>query len=113
MHLYSKALLFGMMVVLLAQREAEAYHHRHLAFAARSGGSYDIKAKSLKQRAVKTQTPASIAKHSTERLEEPGRHRNYGTEFTKPKRRQVQKEENEAPEEQRGRAWSFGKVNWW
>jgi len=49
------------------------------------------------------------ARHSTERLEEPGRHRNYGTEYTKPKKQQHHDEQ----EENKGRKWTFGKVPWW
>jgi hypothetical protein len=57
------------------------------------------------------------AKHSTERLEEPGKRRNYGTEYTKPKKTQQQTttaaSQNESSQKTKNRAWSFGKVPWW
>jgi hypothetical protein len=57
------------------------------------------------------------AKHSTERLEEPGKRRNYGTEYTKPKKsRQTTNDsqsEKELLQKTKSRVWSFGKVPWW
>ena len=49
--------------------------------------------------------PEPVVKHSTERLEEPGRKRNYGTEYTKPKRRH---EEVDLRHREQGRVWSYG-----
>lgn len=51
------------------------------------------------------------ARHSTERLEEPGKKRNYGTEYTKDKKqRQIDDVDDMRHRDNNGRAWTFGKV---
>ena len=52
--------------------------------------------------------PDVVVKHSTERLEEPGKKRNYGTEYTKPKQRHHEDVVDLRHRDSQGRAWSYG-----
>lgn len=64
------------------------------------------------RQAARNPEPTPGAKHSTERLEEPGRKRNYGTEYTKEKR-PAGGEDSLIHRDPKGRAWTFGKVPRW
>lgn len=112
-------LLWFIAVLAFAEFAQQADAALSLAFAASPieaaniVRSHDAKTDHLKERQARQVTrnpsPAPGAKHSTRRVEEPGRHRNYGTASTKAKRhlKEAQKQKGT------GRAWSFGKVHWW
>ena len=96
-------LLFSLLLLLLGGSAARSTHPVP-AFASQKNLDH------RNHQAAKNPEPAPGATHSTERREEPGRKRNYGTEFTKEKR---QPSEDLIHEDEKGRKWTFGKVPRW
>jgi len=81
-----------------------------LAFAGQNNKHHQLDHRN--HQVAKNPEPAPGAKHSTEKLEEPGRKRNYGTEYTKEKQRQ-HRDKDLLHQDEQGRAWTFGKVPRW
>jgi len=105
----TRLLLLTFLLLLLGASEASS----RLAFAAAPKKNQHLDHRN--HQVAKNPEPAPGAKHSTERLEEPGRKRNYGTEYTKEKQQsqQQQRDKDLSHRDEQGRAWTFGKVPRW